>query len=485
MTNTNSPNPHYSGTLPKAMLDLAVFALVVSGTVKEGTDDYRYCTDYLTTGNKMISDARIFELLCEYHTDNAECMDRSTVGFDTILRNTEKTRFEIAISATKPFTQKHLEYVNEHFKSVTITKRFIALAADVLTMFFKKTSPSTNVSSCGAKQSIAHYMRLDRLKGIKYIYDVFARTASLLIKAKEQIPTAQLNYNDISQEYLRYIKVLSKYPYQLIAAISQKRQDYFVGYDLNAIKALYKSGRSLTEEEEKLKADFEANVSKFHNDMEVESKKVESKTDESSPDIQVDINASAAFFWNIRIKKWGRAHKKQTDFERVANNLQIVEKQLMLASALLHNVEFISMDCREYLEQICHTVATLILLDPPYIREDGKPDTTYDKPFTLEDMEELLKKTDGSDAKIIFFHYENDYVEPLLRKYGFEYHCTYRMQTELKNTVVYTKNISPNIMLFEQTDKRVKISIDPKRKAANSPKYKTKHNSASKKGGEA
>lgn len=109
----------------------------------------------------------------------------------------------------------------------------------------------------------------------------------------------------------------------------------------------------------------------------------------------------------------------------------------------------------------------LIFLDPPYLLDNGNPDPKYGKPyFTLKKMEDLLKRTAGSKAKYIFFHYENDIVEALLRKYGFEYQYSYKLPLEKKVTVVYTKNISSDIQLFDLYNDVV--YIDTSKKEANS-----------------
>lgn len=434
-------------TISKELIRYAVWAILRTGILKEGDEDYIYYDNYLKTGNRMFSDASLCKDMVECYKILSKYKTVIPINLVHIFSDSANMKLQVVLGKNHGFTEDDYNYVDTHCLGKKITDKIRYLISEVIRLSFRGAELSTKVSSCGSKYMIARYLILSELKGIKQVKDPFSRTASLLLKAKEQFPHADLYYNDISSEYFKYIKTLSQSPFKLVNAITDLFNQYFGNFDLKKEIADMSAEKSSDDNE----SEFSQAYNKFRKSI---------STNINNKD---DIIASAAFFWNTRLSLRGRIQKKQFDITRICVDLDSIEKSLILSSALLHDVHMSNQDCQEFL--VIDDGDTLIFLDTPYLHEDGSPDTTYDKPFTLDDMKNTLEKTEGSKAKYIFFHYENTLVESMLRKYGFIYRFSYMFPTETKRTVVYTKNIDPNIQLFKEDVKM--ISADGDRKAAN------------------
>lgn len=376
-----------SGSISKFLFSMAVLAIVVSGIVKKGTTDFMYCLDFLKTGNRMISDAKLFKYFVRYYQENRKKPNSGLI--DTIPQN-EKLKIQVSTS-DKVFTERDLNYVNDRFHNKSSMKNIYSLVEEISRIFIGNSTPKTNISSCGSKALISGYLDFSVIGKGEAVFEPFSRTGSLHIRVREKDPDAEITYNDIDNRFVNYMRKVVNKPFALVSTIIEMHTNHFDSLELSDADSIIRNVNQAECKEKKISLeDSETalikDLKKLANDFYTKLSLLCGDKNTVYKDENAEITAAASLFWRARLSYSGRIENNWCNYRKVTDAFLDRIPELIHASILLHDLKIHNDDFRVFLDRYADRTGSIHLIDTPYILPDGSPDKTYKDPFTLSDF---------------------------------------------------------------------------------------------------
>jgi len=314
------------------------------------------------------------------------------------------------------------------------------LSVDVFARLSKITTPMSSNGSKSMAYDLIDPLVFDYENVFEFFVEPFGRTAAMSYKYASRIKmrlgydyVLKLIYNDIERKWIIYKRCLRNDVGRLITEI-QKLCDKFNSFiDLPVDERRSKLNEFRQDLRDKIDAyvkECEANIKRDR---------------DSKTSVQRDYEIAAMLYVIFKTTTNGVYEQDvKSDYtEEKGRALEVDTDQLRACSFLIKDMEISCDDFEPIIRKYKGNPRAFLLVDPPYLPDEGEKVIGYSEEFTPEDMARLAKSMKNAKCQILFTHYLNKFVDVHMKEAGLVPVLAYvtKRDGKEKPTIVYKKNI--------------------------------------------
>ncbi len=286
------------------------------------------------------------------------------------------------------------------------------------------------------------------------LVEPFARTIAFTLNNLDLFD--KFYCGDTDYGFVNYMEVIDKWCNELIDSIKEQFKDladtfthkrFRIKKGSRQIKRLFKRKKTFHQRRYYWRG---KNTNDFY-------KKLLKRSRNVTPDSRkaIKVAAAAALYIVINVSFCGNEKNAvSTLMDTFSKKLSNHVSDLKYLSANMPKIKYVQGDFRKTLRKYINDPATLIILDPPYLKEFGLLCGDYENEFTYKDMLDMFKLLKNAKCKVILFHsrsywFDSTAVSCGFRKVGYYVGGNTNSKHTPYFTEVYCLNIKPSVKFFD------------------------------------